>query len=104
MNPRGFQNCRFARNLAKKEVDFFKFKLYFNATRMAGRPRNTVETFQVTITSTPKMKLYLDDLILEQGYGNSYAGVAQTLVWRAIEELVSKGVLDRRKGEVASVT
>jgi hypothetical protein len=52
----------------------------------------------MTVTATPKMVQYLDDLILEEGYGSSRAGVATTLIWRGIEELIGAGVLDRRKG------
>jgi hypothetical protein len=68
---------------------------------MAGRPRNRYKPVEVTITSTPKLGLYLDDLVSEEGYGNSRAEVARTLVWRGIEELLGKGILTRRPGESA---
>jgi len=47
--------------------------------------------------------MYLDDLIEEEGYGNSRAGVAKNLVWRTIEELISKGIIDRRKSLVLKI-
>lgn len=62
-----------------------------------GRPKNRHKSVLVTITGTPKLAAYLDDLVAEEGYGHSGAEVARTLVWRGIEELISKGVLDRRK-------
>lgn len=62
-----------------------------------GRPKNQHEPVKVTITATPKLALYLDDLVAEEGYGNSRAEVARNLVWSAIRELLSKHLLDRRK-------
>jgi hypothetical protein len=63
-----------------------------------GRPKNRHRPVPITVTGTPKVAAYLDDLVLEEGYGNSRAEVARTLIWRGIEELISKGVLDRRSG------
>jgi hypothetical protein len=64
------------------------------------RKKSAVEPYKVTVTSTPKLGLYLEDLKDEEGYGNSVAEVARTLVWRGIEELIKGGILDRRKGSV----
>lgn len=63
-----------------------------------ARPKNKHEPVRITITGTPKLAQYLDDLILEEGYGNSRGTVAQSLVWRGLEQLIAAGVLDRRKG------
>lgn len=62
-----------------------------------GRPHNRHEPYQLKITGTPKLERYLDDLVKEQGYGNSKAAVALALIWRGFEDLIAKGVLDRRK-------
>jgi hypothetical protein len=62
------------------------------------RKKSGRKPFKVTITSTPKLGLYLNDLKGEEGYGNSPSEVARTLAWRGIEELIARGVLDRRKG------
>lgn len=62
------------------------------------RPKNKHPSVRVTITGTPKLKRYLEDLVLEEGYGSTAPAVARTLVWRGIEELISRGVLDRRGG------
>jgi hypothetical protein len=62
-----------------------------------GRPRNRHKSVPVTITGTPKLAAYLDALVREEGYGTSRASVAGNLVWRGIEDLISKGVLDRRR-------
>ncbi len=52
---------------------------------------------RITITSTPKLASYLNDLVDEEGYGKTPSEVARTLVWRGIEELIKAGILDRRK-------
>lgn len=64
------------------------------------RPRNPVPSTKVVITGTPKLALYLADLVHEEGYGATAAEVARTLVWRGIEELISRGVLGRRTGRL----
>ena len=63
----------------------------------AGRPRNLHETVEVKITSTEKFGAYLDDLVKEQGYGNSRAEVARLLTWRGIQQLITDRLLKRRK-------
>ena len=65
--------------------------------KQPGRPRNRHETVEVKITSTPKFGAYLDDLVEEQGYGNSRAEVAHRLTWRGIQQLLSDGLLKRRR-------
>jgi len=64
-----------------------------------GRKANKIPTITVPISATPKLLQYLDDLIGEEGYGTSRAGVAKNLVWRTIEDLIHKGILDRHKGK-----
>lgn len=61
-----------------------------------SRPKNTKETIKITLSASPKFAAYLDDLVLEEGYGKSRAEVARTLVWRSIEELMHKGIIMRR--------
>lgn len=63
-----------------------------------ARPKNRHDPVRITITGTPKLAQYLDDLVEEEGYGNSRGAVAQNLVWRGIEQLIAAGILDRRKG------
>ncbi len=63
-----------------------------------GRKKNRYKPVEVTITSTPKFGAYLDDLVREQGYGNTRAEVARTLTWRGIQKLISERLLNRRKG------
>jgi hypothetical protein len=64
------------------------------------RPRNPHPPTKVVITGTPKLGLYLADLVREEGYGATAAEVARTLVWRGIEELIARGVLSRRSGPI----
>lgn len=65
-----------------------------------GRPKNRYKSVTVTITATPKLVQYLDDLIEEEGFGNSRAEIAKNFVWKEINRLISAGNLDRRKGSV----
>ena len=68
-------------------------------SRGPGRPPNRYKkTPPVVFAATPKLHAYLEDLKQEEGYGNDHGAVARTLVWRGIEDLIDKGVLDRRKG------
>lgn len=63
-----------------------------------GRPKNQHEAVPpVAITCTPKLVAYLDDLVREEGYGNSRAEVVRGFVWRGIEDLIGKRVLKRRR-------
>jgi hypothetical protein len=71
--------------------------------KKVGRPSNPHPTKAVKITATPKLLAYLDDLKVEEGYGNSRGEIALRLVWRAVEELISRGVLTRRPGSHGSV-
>ena len=63
-----------------------------------GRPKNRVPTSELRLKATPKLKRYLEDIVLEEGYGRSAPDAAVNLIWRAIEDLIAKGVLDRRAG------
>ena len=68
-----------------------------------GRPKSPHKSTPVAISASPKLLRYLDDLEQEEGYGTGRAAVAKTLVWRAIEDLIGKGILDRRKGAADAV-
>ena len=65
------------------------------------RPRNIEQSIKITITASPKLGDYLDDLIREEGHGNNRAEIAKNLIWRAVEDLIYKGIIDRRKGKRA---
>ena len=75
--------------------------LYLFLNIMA-RSKNPHKAVKITITGTPKLSSYLDELVCEEGYGNSPSEVARSLVWRGIEELIKNGVLDRKKGRFSS--
>ena len=68
-----------------------------------GRPKNRHKSVAVTITVTPKLIQYLDDLVDEEGFGNSRAEVAKNFVWTEINRLISVGNLDRRKDSVTGL-
>jgi len=63
-------------------------------------PKKTGEPLsqRVDVGISEKLAVYLDDLIREEGYGNSRVEVVRALVWRAIEDLLSRGILTRRPG------
>lgn len=66
-----------------------------------ARPPNTLSSVKITITTTPKLALYLSDLVTEEGYGANPSEVARTLIWRALEDLMERNILDRRRGPIA---
>lgn len=63
-----------------------------------ARPKNLQPSVKITITATPKLALYLDHLIEEEGYGASRGEVAKNLVWRMIEDLISKSIIEQCRG------
>jgi len=66
-----------------------------------ARPRSQHETTDFKVSAvTPKLLRYLDAIVAEEGYGNSRSEVAKALIWRGIEELISRSVVDRIKGKV----
>lgn len=58
------------------------------------RPKNLNPTIPISFAATPKLAAYIDRLIAKERYGNSRGGVARNLVWRMIEDLLSKRLLD----------
>jgi predicted transcriptional regulator len=62
-----------------------------------GRPRNRHKSVEVPVTASPKLVAYLDALVEEEGYGNSKAEVARTLIWRSIEDLITRGIIKQRR-------
>lgn len=65
-----------------------------------ARPKNRQPSVKITITATPKLARYLEDLIEVEGYGASRGEVARNLVWRLIEDLISKGIIEQRRGSI----
>jgi hypothetical protein len=69
-----------------------------------SRPKNSTPSVRITLTGSPKLRRYLEDLVEEEGYGKTPPTVALNLVWRGIEELIAKGVLEKRPGAYPSRT
>jgi hypothetical protein len=63
-----------------------------------ARPRNQHPSVSITITATPKLVHYLEDIVQEEGYGATPSEIARNLVWRGIEELIAKGIITQRRG------
>jgi hypothetical protein len=72
--------------------------LHIYAIDMA-RPKNIQPSKKITITATPKLKSYLEDLVQVEGYGASRGEVARNLAWRMIEYLISKGIIEQRRAQ-----
>jgi hypothetical protein len=66
------------------------------------RPKNPVESIKITVTASPRLRDYLNDLVAQEGYGATPSEVAKNLVWRGIEDLIYKGVLSRRAGSAGT--
>lgn len=63
-----------------------------------ARPSNTVETVSMTISVTPQLKHYLEDLSVKGIYGGGSAqDVAKHLLNTAIQELLLKGLLTAKE-------
>jgi len=62
-----------------------------------ARPANTVESLSMTITVTPQVKQYLEDLVLKGTHGQSAAEVVRTMVNNTVRQLISTKELDERK-------
>lgn len=62
-----------------------------------ARPTNTFESLSLTIAITPQMKVYLEDLVMKGTFGSSPAEAARMALSRAIDDLIDKGGLERRK-------
>ena len=69
-----------------------------------ARPKLPYTPTNVVIRASPKLAAYLDDIKAEEGHGNSRPAIAESLIWRGIEDLISKGIIDRRKGQPPPIT
>ena len=56
-----------------------------------ARPKNTLETTQITISTTPQVRELLDRLTGTGLYGKNAADTAQALLKERIRELMEKG-------------
>lgn len=65
-----------------------------------ARPANTVESVSMTITVTPQIKAYLEDLVFKGTYGQSPAEVVRTVLGERIREYIKDGALKEREWEL----
>ena len=56
-----------------------------------ARPKNTLDTVQITISTTPQVKAFLEDLTAQGIYGKNNADTAHALVKEKLRELLEKG-------------
>jgi hypothetical protein len=59
------------------------------------KPPNPIASEKITITSTPHMRLYLEDLVKSGLYGKNAPEAAERLLARAIETMIASGTLRR---------
>jgi hypothetical protein len=62
------------------------------------RPRNSIRTEILTLSTTPQVRGYLRQLLTTGLYGKNDAEAAERLLTRALDELLERGRL-RRKGQ-----
>jgi len=58
-----------------------------------AKSQNLVTTEQITISTTPQIVLYLEQLVLTGFYGKNHAEAAERLVARGVEHLLQEGTL-----------
>jgi len=58
-----------------------------------ARKRNQVATVSITISTTPAVAAYLDDLVQTGLYGKTPSEAAERLVSRGLERLIHEGKL-----------
>jgi hypothetical protein len=58
-----------------------------------ARGPNEIPTVQITISTTPPIKSYLERLVVTGLYGKNAADAAERLVARGIERLIKDNVL-----------
>ena len=71
---------------------------------VAGRTANKVETIWVRISTTPKVKRYLDTLTTMGLYGKAAPEVAERFVSERIRDLIKDGTLKSIDDEQSSNT
>lgn len=59
------------------------------------RAKNNVETVQITISSTPQVKGYLEQLAQGGVFGKNAADAAERLITEKIRDLITSGELQR---------
>lgn len=62
-----------------------------------AKPRNILQTTQFTVSTTPQVTAYLEQLVLTGFYGKNYAEAAERLIADALEEFVETGKLQKLK-------
>jgi len=60
-----------------------------------ARPKNTAETVQITISTTPQVKSLLEELSLSGFYGKNAADTAHVLLKERIRDLQKDGQAPR---------
>ncbi len=60
-----------------------------------ARPKNTLDTIQITISTTPQVASYLEQLTAQGIYGKNNADTANALLKEKIRELMERGHITR---------
>jgi hypothetical protein len=65
-----------------------------------ARPTNNFDSLTLTIAVTPQIKFYLEELTMKGTHGCSAAEAARMVLSRAIDEMIDRGSLERRRFEL----
>lgn len=66
---------------------------------MAGRNRNQLETEQITLSTTPIVVAYLQELVLTGLYGKNHTEAAERVLAATLESMVRAGHLKQRRAK-----
>jgi hypothetical protein len=73
----------------------------YNYGKRMPRLRNSVRSVQITISTTPQTRAYLDQLVGSGIYGKNPAEAAERLIASNLERLLREGVLLRPLTKIA---
>jgi hypothetical protein len=59
------------------------------------KPRNSIPSETIKVTTTPAVRVYLEELVKEGLYGKNPSEAADRLLARGIENLIKEGALRR---------
>jgi hypothetical protein len=57
------------------------------------------ENVTIHFVASTKLSAYLYDIIDEEGHGNNPTAVVQSLIWKAVYDLIANQTITRRPGK-----
>ncbi|MCB1228021.1 MAG: hypothetical protein KDK99_19605 [Verrucomicrobiales bacterium] len=65
-----------------------------------ARPSNNFDSTSLTISVTPQIKVYLEDLTTKGTFGCSAQEAVRFILSKAIDDMLNTGALERRKFKI----